>query len=200
MGTRIAGEGAIYQRADGRWCSAIRYADPVTGERKRKVFYGKTEGEVGRKLRAATRRAERGAPILDSRATVSAWLGHWSDEPLRASNRKGTTQELYRLIVRKHLQPARLGALSLAKLRPSDIDTLILSLRDSGLSESSVRTIYTVLRQALAAAVRDGLLADNPAEKVPRPSVSRKEARFLSDAEGLPRCSTWRRPRATTRC
>jgi integrase len=183
MGTRVAGEGAIYQRADGRWCSALRYEDATTGERKRKVFYGTTPAAVERKLKAAKKRADRGAPILDSKATVSAWLGHWSGEPLRASNRKATTQELYRLIVRKHLQPAPIGLLRLDRLRPTDIDTLVLSLRDRDLAESTVRQIYTVLRQALAAAVRDGLLADNPAEKVARPSVSRKEARFLSNAE-----------------
>lgn len=183
MGKRLAGEGSIYQRADGRYCAALRYEDPTTGARRRKVLYGKTATEVGRKLKAATRRAERGAPLLDSTATVSAWLAHWSDEPLRASNRKATTQELYRHIVKKHLQPAALGALSLARLRPSHIDTLILDLRAKKLADSTVRQIYTVLRQALAAAVRDGLLAANPSEKVPRPSVARTEARFLSNGD-----------------
>ena len=42
-----------------------------------------------------------------------------------------------------------------------------------------MRSIYTVLRAGLDGAVRDGLLARNPAALVKRPGVARREARHL---------------------
>jgi integrase len=50
------------------------------------------------------------------------------------------------------------------------------------LSDSTIRQVYTVLRTGLDAAVRDGLLAHNPAAAVARPGVARREARHLDDA------------------
>ena len=47
------------------------------------------------------------------------------------------------------------------------------------LSDSTIRQTYTVLRAGLDGAVRDGLLARNPAALVKRPGVERSEARHL---------------------
>jgi integrase len=52
------------------------------------------------------------------------------------------------------------------------------------LSDSTIRQTYTVLRAGLDGAVRDGLLARNPAALVTRPGVERQEARHL-DAAGV---------------
>jgi integrase len=47
MSRRGKGEGAIYQRKDGRWASTITF-DPIAGKRQRKSFYGKTRAEVAK--------------------------------------------------------------------------------------------------------------------------------------------------------
>ena len=47
------------------------------------------------------------------------------------------------------------------------------------LADSTIRQTYTVLRAGLDGAVRDGLLARNPAALVKRPGVERAEARHL---------------------
>ena len=52
------------------------------------------------------------------------------------------------------------------------------------LSDSTIRQTYTVLRAGLDGAVRDGLLARNPAALVERPGVERTEARHL-DADDV---------------
>lgn len=94
--------------------------------------------------------------------------------------------DLYRTITRAHLLPA-LGDVPLARLRPSDIEALLMSKRAAGLSASTVRTVYAVLRAALDIAVRDGLIRSNPAAAVKRPGVERKDACYLTaeDAEAL---------------
>jgi integrase len=81
--------------------------------------------------------------------------------------------------VRGCIDAGVIGQVPLAKLRPSDVEKLILSLRSAKLSDSTIRSIYTVLRLGLDGAVRDGLLARNPATSVQRPGVARKEAAHL---------------------
>ena len=56
-------------------------------------------------------------------------------------------------------------------------------MRVKGCSPSTVRQTYTVLRSVLETAVRDDLLAGNPAATVKRPGVPRTEAHYLSIAE-----------------
>lgn len=183
MGKRANGEGSIYPRADGKWCAAIVADDPATGRRRRTVLYGKTRTEVRLKLKAATERAETGGPVRDAKATLAAWLTQWRKTTLAASNRKESTRELYASLSGSHLEPAPFGAIPLDRLRPSDVDALILALRAKHLADSTIRSTFTVLRLALGDAVRDGLIAKNPAAAVKRPAVTLTEARHLSPAE-----------------
>lgn len=184
MTTRRAnGEHSIYQRGDGKWCAALVATDPVTGKRSRTVLYGRTRTEVRQKLREAAERAELGGPVRDSKATVAQWLEQWRSTTLAVSDRKESTRVLYGSLSRKHLDPGPFGETSLDRLRPTHVEALVLALRVKGLADSTVRTTYTVLRAALDGAVRDGLLARNPAAVVRRPGVARTEARHLSAAE-----------------
>jgi integrase len=160
----------------------LEYVDPVTGTRKRAAFYGKTSREVRAKLKDARDRLEAQTPPKDATRSVASWLAHWRATVLAASDRKPTTRELYGALCRKHLETGTLGSLSLDRLRPSDVTALVLACKDKGLSDSTVRTVYTVLRAALDAAVTDGLLARNPAASVRRPGVQRREARHLDPA------------------
>jgi len=183
MTKRSNGEGTLDQRPDGRWRARIRYEDPITGEKLRTTFYGRTKTEARAKLKTAMQRLEAGAPVRDATATAGAFLEQWRGTSLKASSRADSTKSGYAILSKKHLEPAPFGAITLDRLRPSDVEKLILALRDKKLSESTVRQIYTILRQALADAKRDGLIARNVAEAVKRPSVTPHEARFLSPVE-----------------
>ncbi|MDZ4178570.1 MAG: site-specific integrase [Coriobacteriia bacterium] len=183
MTKRGNGEGSIYQNKRGQWVGSLRYEDPVTGERGRRVVYGQTQTEVRRKLKEARSRIEQGAPVRDSAKTVGSWLAEWRDGALAASSRADSTKGNYSILSTKHLEPAPFGAIPLGKLKPSDIDRLVLALRAKNLSDSTVRLIYTTLRLALDDAVRDGLLAQNVAIKVKRPKSAHAERRFLKTDE-----------------
>lgn len=124
-------------------------------------------------------------------------MAHWRATSLAVSDRKESTRMLYAALCRKHLESAPFGAISLDKLRPSDVEALVLSMRAKtkpaaeedaapvrALSDSTIRQTYTVLRAGLDGAVRDGLLARNPAAAVKRPGVERTEARHL-DADDV---------------
>jgi integrase len=201
MGKRSNGEGNVYQRANGTWEARMSYVDPDTGRRRRVSFYAKTSRAVRAEMKEARDRVEAGAPVKDASTTVADWLAHWRTTALAVSDRKVTTPALYTTLSRGHLEPAPFGATPLDKLRPSDVEALVLRLRAKtkpgrrdrdgeaepepvrALSNSTIRSTYTVLRAALDGAVRDGLLARNPAAQVRRPGVERTEARHLdSDA------------------
>jgi len=85
--------------------------------------------------------------------------------------------------------PARLGTTQLNKLRKTHIDALVVKLSKQGLSGSTVRQVYTVLRAVLDDAVLDGLMARNPCTLVKRPGVERREARQTWTRRRLPPCS-----------
>lgn len=178
MAKRANGEGSIFRRKDGTWSAELSYQDDY-GSPKRRTVYGKTQAEVRTKLRDARERVESGAPVKDASMTVAAWLEDWTAKSLAASDRKQATKDLYATIARTHLVP-RVGTIPLDRLRPSDVEGLVVAKREAGLAASTVRTIYTVLRAALDIAVRDGLLRRNPAAAVRRPGVERRDAPHLT--------------------
>src|SRR4029079_10544562 len=97
----------------------------------------------------------------------------------------------YATLSRKHLEPPPFGAIPLDRLKPSDIDALVLAMKaktkadgSRALSDSTIRQTYTILRAGLDGAVRDGLIARNPSALVTRPGVQRREAKHL-DASGV---------------
>ena len=75
------------------------------------------------------------------------------------------------------------GQTPLKRLRPTSVERFLTHLRGKGLSDSSVRQIYTVARAVGDAAVRDGLLGLNPFTVVRRPRVRVQEAGFLTPAQ-----------------
>jgi integrase len=201
-GRRANGEGGVYQRAAGGWEGKLSYIDAATGKRRRVSVYGKTRRAAVAALDDARKRVVDGGPPRDSNAvTVAGWLARWRETTLAVSDRKPATRALYATLAAKHIEADRLGALPLGRVRASDVEAWVLRLRSQtkpgraegaeaaepapvrALSDSTIRTTYTVLRAALDAAVRDGLIARNPAAAVHRPGVARAEARHLDAAE-----------------
>ncbi len=183
MAKNANGEGSIYKRMrDGK---VVRYEGAITyigedGKTKRHTVYGRTRQDVRDKLRKARERLDAGAPVRDANRTVADWLAQWRTTTLAVSDRKESTREMYAHLCRKHLESVPFGAITLDRLRPTDIEALVLTLRDRALSDSSMRSVYTVLRLALDGAVRDGLLARNPAAVVKRPGVARRETKHAT--------------------
>lgn len=199
MGKNANGEGSIYKRTrDGRvtgYVAALTYAD-ADGRTQRIRVYGPTRADAREKLKKARERIESGAPARDATMPVGAWLAHWRATTLAASDRKQATRALYENLSRLHLEPEPFGAIRLDKLKPTDVEKLVLTMRAKtkpgpkgadgapggpvrALSDSTIRSTYTVLRAGLDGAVRDGLLAKNPAAAVKRPGVERAEAKHL---------------------
>jgi integrase len=174
---RLNGEGQIRQRSDGRW--EARMTVDVGGARKRVSFYGATAEDVREQMKGGRDRADREEPIRDSTRRFADYAEHWLDNVLDVSDRATATKSLYRRLTRTHLIPA-LGGKPLGALVKSDIEALLGRLKRKGLSQSSIKQCYLVLRMTLTSAVADGLIASNPATKITTPQVDREEADFLT--------------------
>lgn len=182
MSTRRAnGEGSRpIQRKDGRWAVGIRYIDP-DGLSKRTYVYGKTAKEAREKAEAVRERVKAGRPAKDAKTTLATFVEDWIEGTLAVSDRKSSTKSMYATLARKHVAGSDLGARSLDRLEARHVEAWVAALRRKGLSESTVRSTYTVLRAILDTAVRDRAIAENPAAVVRRPKVTVKEAAYMSD-------------------
>ena len=191
MAKRRNQEGTFTRRPNGTWQGRLGYVDN-DGVRKRISVYGKTQKEAAAKLKATRERVHAGQPARDSRMIVAAWCEVWIDGTLAASPRRESTKSLMASLLRSHVRPAPLGQIPLGRLKPSHIDAWINQLRRQGstagtssksgvqaLADATIQRVFRVLRQALDGAVRDGLLARNPALSVALPLAERPEARVL---------------------
>lgn len=195
-GRRGNGEGTIAKRANGSYEGKVSVLDPATGQRKRVSVYGATAPIVRAKMKEVRQRVDAGAPVRDATATVAEWLSRWRATTLAVSDRKPATKSLYATLCRKHLEAEPFGVIPLDRLRATDIEGLLLSMKAAtkpgkanadnpkpkpvrATSDSTIRQIFIVLRLGLDGAVRDQLIATNPADKVKAPGVTTTEATHL---------------------
>ncbi len=188
---RGSGEGLVRERADGRWEGRLSLGWEG-GKRKTKSYFAPTQAEVIDKLLAARSDHSRGLPIASKAQTLGAFLDDWLEQSLKP-RAKSRAFESFSTIAKKHIHPS-LGKIQLAKLTPQHIQRLLAdkakavkddqgNVTTKALSPASIANIRTVLRSALAQAVKFNLIARNPAALVDAPRVPHKEILPLDAAQ-----------------
>lgn len=184
---RQAGEGTISEyatKAGPRWL--IKYAVPNEDGSKRYVLRrGFTSRQAAAtELRKLLATVDQGTHVAPSKLTVDQHFSEWLDG-LRLSP---STVASYRKNVRLHVVP-HIGAVRLDQLTGTRLTALYRKLETSGradglggLSARTVRYVATIIHASLKAAVRDGRLAVNPADKATPPSAKQAAS---------PEMSTW---------
>jgi integrase len=172
MSKRANGEGSIYKRADGRWEGSVSL-----GHGRRRRFYGKTHGEVKRKLTDVQKAMQDGLPVIGESVTVGKFLDSWLDAARQTV--RPQTHTRYEQYVRLHAVPV-IGRVSLSKLSPIHLQRLYKNRQDGGLSATSVRQLHAILHRALSQAARWGYVARNVADLVSPPRVTRLQMQALS--------------------
>jgi len=177
---RGSGEGSIYRRADGKWVGSADLGWHE-GKRRRKVVYGRTQGEVRDKLRASQKLFDAGLPLPDDQMTVGEMIDRFLSDvaPDRVS---ASTLDNYRRIAQHHLIPT-LGKKKLARLTPTEVQALIREKTEAGYSPRTVRLIRGLLVQCISQAERWGVVARNVARLTDGPKLVRTEGRTLSLAQ-----------------
>jgi integrase len=172
-------KGHIRERSPGRWAIVLEIRDPESGKRKRKwhSFKGTKRGAQLECARLISE-VERGTYLQPNKTTLAEFLEQWlTDVKPRVSPK---THERYAQVCRKNVMPL-LGAVILAKLKPAQIAAALTKAlangrrKDKGpLSPRTVHHMLTILKSALAQAVKWELLIRNPADAVDAPKVERE--------------------------
>lgn len=181
MAKRGQGEGTISKRPDGTWWARISVGYDAQGKRKRKAFYGKTRKEVQEKMTAALNELKQGTYIEPSKMTVAQWIDIWMKE-YRLNFVRPKTYLLNEGYVRGHIKPD-VGHYCLKDLRKEAVQGFVNGLIDKGLKAKTIGGIYSVLNMALNQALDNGLIGQNPADRVKLPKTNKEEARVLTMEE-----------------
>jgi integrase len=163
--------------ADGSPRYECCWRDRATNRERSKTFRRKADAERQAKLVEAD--TIRGVAIptpADGNRRVADVVARWFE--LHSPRLKVKTAATYAGLVRARIVPA-LGDIRLSQLRGSDVQAWINHMLASGLSVSRVRQAQVVLGEALDWAVRDGLLAVNPARAAELPRLEKRERPWL---------------------
>jgi integrase len=169
---RGAGEGLVRLRKDGRWEARLTLGWEG-GKRKTKSYFAATQADVQEKLLAARSNLAHGLLISAKAQTIGAFLDDWLLRSLKP-RAKARTFESFSTITRLHIKPM-LGGVGLHKLSPQHVQRLLHEKSAAGLSPQTVSNIRTVLRSALAQALKWSLVSRNSAALVDAPRIPRKQ-------------------------
>jgi integrase len=167
---RHHGDGGIDQRGPDIW--RLRYR--INGQRFSQTFHGSLS-DARKEVRRLIRSGDTGEHVAPDKITLAQWVTQWIDAgaPGRRQKKVGRrTLERYDELLRCHVVPT-LGARRIQQLQASEIDALYVGLEDDGeLSLRTIHHVHTVFGACLGTAVRKGMLAVSPmerVEKVPSP-------------------------------
>lgn len=146
--------------------------DPVTGKRKWKSL-GTYPSERAAQLAEADAvlKREQGTLVEPSRVTVADVLDTWLDS--RRGNLNSNSCAEYDGAIRLHLKPA-LGSMAVQKLQHMHIQRVVNTWTAAGMGARLVHRNVSVLRQALAQAVKGKLIHGNPTDGIEKPSIRKK--------------------------
>ncbi len=159
-----------------RECWVVDWRDGA-GRRRAKFFATKNAAEdyLGDVLQEMKQPAR---PVVDTAITVAEYAERW--EKILAAQVKPRTLESYSDTLRLHIVPA-LGPTRVRELHRGRVKGLLAAKLEGGLSRGSVRIIHGTLRAMLNAAIDDGVLLANPANRLGRalrlatPTATRQE-------------------------
>lgn len=92
---RTAGEGTVFQSANGRWVAMIELPRSPDGRRRRKLRRGRTRSEAQRYLRDVREELDRHGSVADSRRTMADAVATFA-ELLATKPRAKSTLTSYR--------------------------------------------------------------------------------------------------------
>lgn len=156
-------EGSYRQRSNGTWEASIMLGFKPTGARNIKYFYGTTKTEARRKMQAYLDARDRGMDV-DTDYTLAEWIEVYME--LHSPNIKPVTIENYRYTVK--LINKHLGDKSIRKIRPMDVEMLLLRLKEEGRSDSALSQVRGLLYSVMHKAVGNNLIANNPVAYAPK--------------------------------
>lgn len=167
------GDGTVYfSKVDRRWVARF----PIGGGKAKRVKR-RTEDEADAELDKLRRLYRAGG--VPATASLDAYLDEWLDS--HARNIEPSTLRSYRGHVKLYISPL-LGGIPLGQLAPRDVRRLIDDLERRGKSPGTIHLVVRTLSTALAAAVAERSILDNPTRGVKLPKIRRAPIRAITPA------------------
>lgn len=185
-------DGSVYQRHDhpscppthdgtrpahrcyGHWVAAVTLP---TG--RRVVRYRRTKREALDALRHLIAERDKGGLHGDN-VTLHDWLNHWYTTTATVRVRP-TTLAGYRSKIDQYLIP-ELGRIRVTRIRATDLERLYAAMSARGLSPRTIAQTHAIAHNALAKAVKQGIITTNPADHADTPPVRRQPPTVLDAA------------------
>lgn len=154
----------------GMWVGRVETGWDEKGLRDRKPVYGKTEGDVLRKLRDLKNQIEtHGAPTVSSRMTVKAWSETYLQMIVTRKRPKSYNADA--TAIKVWINPT-IGHKRLDQISPADFRAVENAQRAKGRASSSMLRVHNTLNDMLKRALLDGHPIKPAAFQSPRPSIS----------------------------
>lgn len=178
---RAKGDGGLHKRSNGLWVARINLGrDPITGRPLIREVTSMDRSTCLDKRDKLIEDIEAGVDPMAPRQTVKTYLTYWIDNVAKKRVAPGTLTT-YRAAVTKHITPA-IGHHRLDLLRPPHILAMLATVEKKGLSTRTAQSVYAVLSVALEDAVRSGLIRNNPAKRMPKPTADSADRGHLNAA------------------
>lgn len=163
----------MFKRADGLWVGSVELSPGSDGQRRQKRVTAKNRNDAIQKLRKLQAAAAAGQIPTAPSTTVSRWMEYWISDILPFRDIKPRTVIDYEGLVRRQIVPY-LGVKRLDRLAPADIRAMYADLIERGNGRTAQKADQ-VLRLALKAALREGVIGVNVMDKVDKPVHKKKE-------------------------
>lgn len=169
----------IYKRKDGRWEGRYIKGRQENGKIRYGYIYGYKYSEVKQQLilMKYEKQSSNNKNVQPYEGTLGEWTNHWLENFVRPKV-KSSTYASYKNKINVHVLP-HVGLIKLQKLKQQDI-RLLLKEMSITLKASSIRSIFSVLKNCIGKAVSMNLLTDNPCTGVELPKTKRKTVQALS--------------------
>lgn len=179
---RQAGDGALYQRADGMWIGSVDLGWTPEGKRRRKTVSSRSQQGALAKLREVRRQVGLHGDVPTASLTLDAWLTRWLEE-IAAKRVRPRTLDTYRHKV--DLIKAASGKVRLDKMTPANVRAVHRLCEDRGLSTTTALQAHAILSKALTDAMREGLVVRNVATLVDRPRKAASDRGALTVEQAI---------------
>jgi|GEM_PF-3342060 len=165
------GEGSLnYLKSTDRWCASVMRGYKDDGKPNRISFYGKTKEDAKEKLRAFLENPEALKKEKKKEEQESELANDFFRRYLKIRRNsksnpiKDSSWDRLECAFRVNIEPY-LEDLQLSQIKPKHIKKIQDVANKNGLSLSSIKKIYEVLRPAFAYAMAKKLITENPFEE-----------------------------------
>ena len=186
---RSNGDGTIYlNNKRKRYECQFFYADPLTGERKKKKLVGKTIKNLDHRRKEYMEQIKKERTEVLSRQsmaeTTEDWLSEWLELFIKPTVRT-KTYERYKCSIYNHIIPY-IGTIPIDKLTAEDVQNMMNNMMDTGgkkhdgLSPRTINAARRTLKSALAKACHLRKIDFNPVDATKAAKTEKAEIHILS--------------------